>query len=484
MEWLDGAFRKLNLRPGKRNETLQGTDLDGNDSGRRRSSRNGTSGIKKKAASCPASNGSNINTRGVKPSKAAAANDTAAFQGAVTSATRHRTVTVKSRPDPCANTAHSKPNNSNIADGNTTYKKKLLPPVKAKGGTQAKVRPAVPAKKSQGTPSRTKQAAGGASFPLPANVPEQYQDADPSKWQLKTVSYSGGSSFLTCGKQEQVSGKSIAKATQLFKANPGSYVALMYQTSIAAWPEKEHTYTLVHREGTNGYQPQGVGPEGWMTIMLYEYRRLPPYKGDILPMKFRDKYTDSMTHKGRMLHSTSNRPIMPGRGMGVGDAPNLKLFGNVDPSDIHQGSVGDCWLLSGISALAEFDGAVKRLFRKTKNLNRRPLDGPNMYTVTLWDISTWKEVDIEIDERLPVRGGGAGGLLASRPSVDGELWACYLEKALAVHCGGWDKITGGKLLQVVSLCLRDELANTSLSASAFLVSSIYTKVNVLMRGLS
>ena len=55
-----------------------------------------------------------------------------------------------------------------------------------------------------------------------------------------------------------------------------------------------------------------------------------------------------------------------------------------------------------------------------------------------------KEVDIVIDERLPVVADGSGKLLASRPSADGELWACYLEKAIAVHSGGWDKIHGKK----------------------------------------
>ena len=55
-----------------------------------------------------------------------------------------------------------------------------------------------------------------------------------------------------------------------------------------------------------------------------------------------------------------------------------------------------------------------------------------------------KEVDIVIDERLPVVADGSGKLLASRPSHDGELWACYLEKAIAVHSGGWDKIHGKK----------------------------------------
>ena len=38
----------------------------------------------------------------------------------------------------------------------------------------------------------------------------------------------------------------------------------------------------------------------------------------------------------------------------------------------------------------------------------------------------------------------ATGLLGCEVSKDGELWACYLEKALAAHCGGWDKINGGQ----------------------------------------
>ena len=60
----------------------------------------------------------------------------------------------------------------------------------------------------------------------------------------------------------------------------------------------------------------------------------------------------------------------------MGDVPSLKFVGDIDPSDITQGGVGDCWLLSGISSLAEFDGAIARLFRKTEGLDRMPQD-PN-----------------------------------------------------------------------------------------------------------
>ena len=62
------------------------------------------------------------------------------------------------------------------------------------------------------------------------------------------------------------------------------------------------------------------------------------------------------------------KPIYPGRGDGVCDNGNVKVFGKIDPSDVRQGSVGDCWLLSAIAALAEYDGAIKHMFRKTRGI--------------------------------------------------------------------------------------------------------------------
>ena len=134
----------------------------------------------------------------------------------------------------------------------------------------------------------------------------------------------------------------------------------------------------------------------------------------------------------------------------MGDVPGLKLFGDIDPNDVNQGAVGDCWLLSAISALAEFDGAVKRLFAKTADIATLPKDGANTYTITLYDLRTWKAVDVVVDERLAARADGEG-LLGCSPSDDGELWPCYLEKAVAAHCGGWDNINGGNCTHAWSL---------------------------------
>jgi len=106
--------------------------------------------------------------------------------------------------------------------------------------------------------------------------------------------------------------------------------------------------------------------------------------------------------------------------------------------------------LGGISCLAEFDGAVHRLFRKTPDIMAMPAEGANSYTITLWDLPTLSEVDVVVDERLPMRSDG-GGLLGCVPSRDGELWVCYLEKALAIHCGGWDRIHGGQTTHAFAL---------------------------------
>ena len=64
--------------------------------------------------------------------------------------------------------------------------------------------------------------------------------------------------------------------------------------------------------------------------------------------QFTDQFTDGFSYGGLKC----GPPIRPGRGEGVGDVLSLKIVGDIDPSDIIQGYVGDCWLISGISSLS------------------------------------------------------------------------------------------------------------------------------------
>merc|ERR1711957_630042 len=91
------------------------------------------------------------------------------------------------------------------------------------------------------------------------------------------------------------------------------------------------------------------------------------------------------------------------------------------------------------------NGAIRKIFQKTferSPLSVLPENQSNTYTVTLQDLPSGQSVDLKIDERLCNRADGSG-LLGAQPSVSGELWVPYLEKAVAAHCGGWDKIDGG-----------------------------------------
>jgi len=191
---------------------------------------------------------------------------------------------------------------------------------------------------------------------------------------------------------------------------------------------------------------------------------------DDVPMTAPDPHTDGvLSHfKGYRLAM----PLRPGRGDGVADAPGLSIMRDIDPNDVAQGGVGDCWLLSAISALAEFDGAIAKMFEKTHTHHgwhrgrarglgttrgrnavlQMPHDEENSYVVTLYDLVTWKPVDVKVDERLCASADGKG-LLSALPSHSGELWVCYLEKAIAAHCGGWDKLDGGQCTHAWSLLL-------------------------------
>ena len=46
------------------------------------------------------------------------------------------------------------------------------------------------------------------------------------------------------------------------------------------------------------------------------------------------------------------------------------------------------WLLAAISAIAEFDGAIAKIFRKTPDLLALPGNASNTYIVTLYDLPT------------------------------------------------------------------------------------------------
>mmetsp|Transcript_113939 Transcript_113939/g.226710 ORF Transcript_113939/g.226710 Transcript_113939/m.226710 type:complete len:820 (+) Transcript_113939:71-2530(+) len=114
-----------------------------------------------------------------------------------------------------------------------------------------------------------------------------------------------------------------------------------------------------------------------------------------------------------------------------------QLFDRVHPSDFMQGLVGDCWLLSGIAAIAEFPSRIKRLFRETE------ISPTGLYHISMFDQSAGCWSWIPVDDYIPyVLKGGQRFPLGVQPYGD-ELWLLLLEKACAKWFGGYANIHRG-----------------------------------------
>lgn len=114
---------------------------------------------------------------------------------------------------------------------------------------------------------------------------------------------------------------------------------------------------------------------------------------------------------------------------------------NVGAADVAQGIIGDCWLMSSISALAEFRKGryIRALLPKQSEICAQ-----GVYLVRLFLAGAWRE--ILLDDRFPCAGGendyathAAYAQLRRR-----QLWAGLIEKAYAKACGSYEALSGGR----------------------------------------
>ena len=104
----------------------------------------------------------------------------------------------------------------------------------------------------------------------------------------------------------------------------------------------------------------------------------------------------------------------------------------IDPNDINQGQLGDCYFLAVLSSLAEFPDRVSALF-VTKELN-----AAGIYLVRFF--INGNETPVIVDDHLPCNKNGG---LAFASSRDDEMWVSILEKAWAKLHGTYARTEGG-----------------------------------------
>ncbi|CAD8194518.1 unnamed protein product [Paramecium octaurelia] len=118
----------------------------------------------------------------------------------------------------------------------------------------------------------------------------------------------------------------------------------------------------------------------------------------------------------------------------------IKLFDSIDPMDIKQGELGDCYFLSSLSALAEIPQQIQKLFRNQE------YQQSGLYGIYMCKNGVLQE--IVVDDHIPCNL--QGGPIFSKANGN-ELWVLLLEKAYAKLFGSYHKIESG----LASCALKD-----------------------------
>ena len=114
----------------------------------------------------------------------------------------------------------------------------------------------------------------------------------------------------------------------------------------------------------------------------------------------------------------------------------IKVFNDISPNDILQGSLGDCYFLSALSAMAEFPQRIQRLFETSE------YEPSGCYKVKIMDMGVWKEY--VLDDYFPCTPEGTIAFSGPREEKGTtELWVMLLEKAWAKRFGCYYDIEYG-----------------------------------------
>ncbi len=162
--------------------------------------------------------------------------------------------------------------------------------------------------------------------------------------------------------------------------------------------------------------------------------------------------------------------------------PNQELFlkepgdaQDISDDDIHQGRLGDCYLLSSLGEIARINPAVIRQMVKD--------NGDGTYTVTLYKRKSgaghfiagaltghpaMEPVKITVDGNFPTgtdedKGSANQGADQDKVGSKKEIWVQVIEKAYAKLNGGYKEISGGHASDAMTALTGQDASESSMT---------------------
>ncbi|XP_029617718.1 calpain-5-like [Salmo trutta] len=116
--------------------------------------------------------------------------------------------------------------------------------------------------------------------------------------------------------------------------------------------------------------------------------------------------------------------------------------------DLHQGSLGNCWMVAATSCLASEPSLWKKVIPDHVEQEWKPKH-PDLYAgifhFRFWRLGRW--TDVVVDDLLPVSEDGT--LLFCRSATPREFWSTLLEKAYAKLNGCYEALEGGNTAEAL-----------------------------------
>jgi hypothetical protein len=121
------------------------------------------------------------------------------------------------------------------------------------------------------------------------------------------------------------------------------------------------------------------------------------------------------------------------------DAAGREGSSGFDPSDVCQGSLGDCWFLSAMAVVAAHPSLMKKVFVTSETSKE------GFYIVRIFKHGEWHNVVVD-DKLLVLNQSGYQKQPVCVKSKNGhELWMSILEKAYSKFHGSYEAINGGQV---------------------------------------